>query len=75
MSLFSSSDPEALAPLVGFERKLDAIIAHLEIEMPDDGLQQVRDLTAAGEKISAIKLYRELMGVGLAEAKVAVESR
>jgi ribosomal protein L7/L12 len=29
---------------------------------------------SAGEKISAIRLYRELTNAGLAEAKAAVES-
>ena len=32
------------------------------------------ELTQAGKKIDAIKLYRELTGVGLAEAKDAVDT-
>jgi hypothetical protein len=74
MGLLSFSDPAAQARLARIERKLDAILTRLEIEMPDDGLQEVRDLAAAGEKISAIRLYRELTHVGLAEAKAAVEA-
>jgi ribosomal protein L7/L12 len=36
--------------------------------------EQVRALLAEGKKIEAIKQYREQTGVGLAEAKAAVES-
>jgi ribosomal protein L7/L12 len=36
-------------------------------------LSQVRAALAAGNKIEAIRLYRELTGFGLAEAKEAVE--
>jgi len=35
--------------------------------------EQLRDLLARGEKIEAIKLYREATGAGLAEAKQYVE--
>jgi hypothetical protein len=55
------------------ERKLDAIMDQLGIKLPDDGMQDIRDLAAAGQKIEAIKLYRERTGVGLAQAKNAVE--
>ena len=34
---------------------------------------QVQDALRRGNKIEAIKIYRELTGVGLAEAKQAVE--
>ena len=34
----------------------------------------IRELLASGNKIAAIKRYREETGVGLAEAKAAVES-
>ena len=36
--------------------------------------EQIRTLISAGNKIAAIKLYRELTGVGLKEAKDAVEA-
>jgi ribosomal protein L7/L12 len=36
--------------------------------------RQIKELIFKGNKISAIKLYRELTGVGLAEAKDAVEA-
>ena len=35
---------------------------------------QIRKMLAAGNKIAAIKLYREVTGVGLAEAKATVEA-
>lgn len=40
------------------------------VPQTDDG---VRDLIKMGQKISAIKLYRQIHGVGLKEAKEAVE--
>ena len=42
--------------------------------LSDDDLANIRSALAAGEKIEAIKLYRELTGAGLAEAKQAVEA-
>ena len=36
-------------------------------------LQEIARLARGGNKIEAIKLYREMFGVGLAEAKLAVE--
>jgi ribosomal protein L7/L12 len=35
---------------------------------------QIKELLAKGQKVSAVKLYREMTGVGLAEAKDAVEA-
>ncbi|SDT46257.1 ribosomal protein L7/L12 [Microlunatus soli] len=40
---------------------------------PDPRLDEVLRLVREGKKIRAIKVYRELTGVGLAEAKAAVE--
>lgn len=37
-------------------------------------LEAIRGALAAGNRIMAIKLYREATGVGLAEAKAAVEA-
>jgi ribosomal protein L7/L12 len=59
------------------ERKIDAVIKHLGLPLPDAS----QELSAAvkkladepGGKISAIKLQREETGMGLAEAKDAVE--
>jgi ribosomal protein L7/L12 len=51
-------------------------LPHLErAHIADDGrLSEVRAALATGNKIGAIKLYREVAGVGLKEAKDAVEA-
>jgi ribosomal protein L7/L12 len=40
---------------------------------PIDDIEEIRRLVLAGDKIGAIKLYREKASVGLAEAKSAIE--
>jgi ribosomal protein L7/L12 len=35
---------------------------------------RIAELVSSGKKIEAIKLYRELTGTGLAEAKAAIEA-
>ena len=56
------------------ERKVDLILKHLGLD-PNQGVNsEVRELMKAGQKIQAIKLYREQTGVGLKEAKDYVES-
>ena len=42
--------------------------------MHDELEDEVRELLASGNKIAAVKRYREETGVGLAEAKAAVEA-
>ena len=57
-----------------FERKVDLILKHLGID-PNQGVdQKIMELMKAGQKIEAIKLYREQTGVELKEAKDYVES-
>ncbi|MEV7418696.1 ribosomal protein L7/L12 [Streptomyces sp. NPDC089919] len=57
------------------ERKLDVIMDHLGLEEPPvAGLDRVLERLRAGKKIEAIKIYRELTGEGLKEAKDAVEA-
>ncbi|MGQ0626614.1 MAG: hypothetical protein ACT4PL_00750 [Phycisphaerales bacterium] len=74
MGLFSSTDDVAAAARMRrIEGKLDAIMAHLDIHLPDDGMDDIRALIAAGKKIEAIKEYRLRTGAGLAEAKLAVD--
>ncbi len=74
MGLFGSSFDHALAPrLIRIERQLQALLDHFQIELPDEGFEEVRQLAAAGNKIGAIKRYRQLTGAGLAEAKAFVE--
>jgi ribosomal protein L7/L12 len=60
--------------LAAVERKLDLIMTHLGVrepasDVPGDILQEL----LAGRKVHAIKAYREATGVGLKEAKDAVE--
>jgi ribosomal protein L7/L12 len=56
------------------ERKVDLILSHLGID-PNQGVdEKIMELMKAGQKIEAIKLYREKTGCGLKEAKDYVES-
>lgn len=62
------------------ERKVDLLLQHLDVPQPGLDLgpdiavdQDVVALARAGRKIEAIKRYREITGVGLKEAKDAVE--
>lgn len=74
MGLFSGSNDSAmLLQLSRIERKLDALLAHLDIREHGDDMDNIRTLIAAGQKIAAIKAYRERTGVGLAEAKDAID--
>lgn len=74
MGLFSSSNEIALAAtLARIERKLDAIMTQLGIELHSHDMDDIRDLIASGQKIAAIKAYRERTGAGLAEAKDAID--
>ena len=45
----------------------------MNIPVPDDKLTQIAEALFQHRKIDAIKLYRNSTGVGLAEAKSAVE--
>ena len=57
------------------EQKLDLVLKHLGIEYTDNWSlsDEARAQADRGDKIGAIKLHRERMGVGLAEAKYEVE--
>lgn len=76
--LFGSSDrsPNLVPRMKRLEKKLDLILSHLGIDFVDVGetlSEQTRSLADRGEKIAAIKQYRNETGVGLAEAKQAIE--
>jgi len=74
MGLFSSDGRSvSAARLMRLERKIDAILDHLQIRLPDDGIDDIRELAGSGRKIEAIKLYRERTGAGLKDAKEAIE--
>ena len=60
------------------EDRLKFIYRRLNIEYADPDSDpvlspQIQDALRRGNKIEAIKIYRELTGVGLAEAKDAIE--
>ena len=55
------------------ERKLDAVLDHLGVEVPEPHLQQVEALLRRGKTIEAIKACREATGAGIREAKEAVD--
>ena len=57
------------------ERRLDRISEHLglDADLPAE-VKRIRALIRAGNKIGAIKEYREQHGVGLTEAKHAIDA-
>ncbi len=55
------------------ESKVDALLAHAGITVEAAGLRTVHEHLARGNRIAAIKTYRELTGTGIPEAKAAVE--
>ena len=60
------------------EDRLNFLYRRLNIEYADPNSDpvlspQVQEALRGGNKIEAIKIYRELTGVGLAEAKQAIE--
>ena len=78
-SAFAAQRPADNARIRRLEQKVDAIIEKLGIELPNSitnsGLSaEARQLADAGQKIPAIKLHREQTGLGLKEAKDAVEA-
>ena len=60
------------------EDRLNFLYRRLNIEYADPNSNpalapQIQEALRRGNKIEAIKIYRELTGVGLAEAKQAIE--
>jgi ribosomal protein L7/L12 len=55
------------------ERKLDAVLDHLGVEVSEPHLQRVEALLGQGKTIQAIKAYREATGADLREAKEVVD--
>lgn len=74
LSLFRSSEDAHLAHRVRvLERKIDLVLEHLGLSLPSDEFEEVRRLMEMGRKLDAIKEYRNITGVGLRDAKEAVE--
>jgi hypothetical protein len=70
---------DAILSGIPAERKLEDVTFISQNRVMDsspspDKMSEVRMLVKAGNKIAAIKVYREITGVGLAEAKAAVEA-
>jgi ribosomal protein L7/L12 len=61
------------ARLAAIERKLDAVVAHLGVTVPAPEQAEVVHLLEQGQRIHAVKAYRDRTGAGLAEAKAAVD--
>jgi ribosomal protein L7/L12 len=59
------------------ERKVEFLLGHLHLEYRDQGydptMAEITELLRRGNKIEAIKIYRERHNVGLAEAKAAID--
>jgi Ribosomal protein L7/L12 C-terminal domain len=73
LSLFARGGGNVGPRLLSLDRKLNLILENLGID-PNQGIdKQVAELMRGGQKIEAIKLYREQTGVGLKEAKDYVE--
>ncbi len=64
---------EIRARLERQETQLRRIAEHLGIPPDESHLAAVQDQLRSGRKIAAIKAYRDATGVGLADAKRAVE--
>ncbi|GIW91943.1 MAG: hypothetical protein KatS3mg109_2375 [Pirellulaceae bacterium] len=56
------------------ERKLDAILKHLDIDWQSEVDPEVLELIRQGRKIEAVKAYNQSTGVALKEALAYVES-
>lgn len=56
---------------LGLEEKYQAEMGQVVME---SGMAEIVALLRMGRKIEAIKLYREMTGTGLAQAKAAVDS-
>lgn len=61
------------ARLVAIEHRLGLIMDHLGVTEPEPDVADIVERMAAGKKVEAIKLYRQRTGLGLREAKDAVE--
>jgi ribosomal protein L7/L12 len=74
-SMGARSDPRSDIRMARLEKRMEEIASHVGLPPAPvpAGMEDVLALIQAGQKIPAIKRYRELTGVGLREAKGAVE--
>jgi ribosomal protein L7/L12 len=72
-------EPEIKQRLALLEARVQQLFEHLDIaprssEAIDPTAEaEIQDLVAKGNEVVAIKRYRELTGLGLAEAKAAID--
>lgn len=59
--------------MVAMENRNVQFSWRMSIQVPDDTLVEIREALFRGQKIQAIKLYREYTETGLAEAKAAMD--
>ena len=79
MSTFEEQEIAALRQrIVRLEDQMERLYRHLGVRLTDNSFEiddsQIIEALRAGNIIAAIKRYREITGVGLADAKSAVES-
>jgi ribosomal protein L7/L12 len=67
------SERRQLRRLAHVERKVDALVEELGVEVPEPHVERVVALLDQGKTIQAIRAYREETGAGLREAKEAVD--
>jgi ribosomal protein L7/L12 len=74
------NEVELIQRVMELERKVDFLMQELSLtekyqynQPADPVMEDIQMLVRRGNLIQAIKLYRERTGVGLAEAKAAVE--
>jgi len=75
-SAYAALRPRERARLFRLERKLDAVIKHLNIDVTqlDQLSDEAKRWADEGKKIAAIKAHRAQTGLGLFEAKEDVEA-
>lgn len=61
--------------LTEVERRLDLVMAHLGLTDEGPDVPEVREHLRAGRLVAAVRAYRQATGVGLAEAKRAVDAQ
>ena len=61
------------ATVVRLERRIEALLEKSGVDIHAAARREAGVLVRAGRTIEAVKVYRQLTGVGLAEAKAAVD--
>ena len=61
------------ARLAALERKVDAVVDHLGVVVPEPRYPEVERLLAQGQQVAAIRAYRQATGADLLTARDAVD--